>query len=159
MQIIGIVAVAKNYAIGKDGKLPWHYSADLKFFKENTTGNAIVMGRKTFESIGKPLPNRLSIVLSKSLSVESQPNLLVLKSKEEVLAFAEYLKCDLFIVGGASVYQEFSDVIEKWITTEIPQVVENADTFMTADFLKGFGLEEKIILEESLNVEIYKRSD
>ena len=159
MQIIGIVAVAKNYAIGKDGKLPWHYSADLKFFKEKTTGNAIVMGRKTFKSIGKPLPNRLNVVLSKNLSIESQPNLLVLKSKEEVLAFAKYLKCDLFIIGGASIYRDFSDVIEKWITTEIPQVIANADTFMTADFLKGFELEEKIVLEESLNVEIYKRSD
>ncbi len=64
--IIGIVAVAKNFAIGKDGKLPWHYSADLKFFKETTLNHAIVMGFNTWNSIGKPLPKRLNIVLSQN---------------------------------------------------------------------------------------------
>jgi len=64
--IIGIVAIAKNYAIGKDGKLPWHYSSDLKFFKETTAGNAVVMGSNTWRSIGKPLPNRLNVILSRS---------------------------------------------------------------------------------------------
>jgi dihydrofolate reductase len=58
MSIIGIVAIAQNYAIGKDGKLPWHYPADLKFFKQTTTNHAVVMGFNTWKSIGKPLPNR-----------------------------------------------------------------------------------------------------
>ena len=68
--IIGIVAIAQNFAIGKGGKLPWHYSSDLKFFKETTIGNAIVMGRKTFDSIGKALPNRLNIVLKKEKKIK-----------------------------------------------------------------------------------------
>jgi dihydrofolate reductase len=158
MQIIGIVAVAKNYAIGKDGKLPWHYSADLKFFKATTTENAIVMGRTTFESIGKPLPNRLNIVLSQKSAIQSAPNLVVAKSKEEVLAIAKYLHCNLFIIGGASIYKEFSDSVEKWIVTEIPETIENADVFMAENFLDGFNLNETLKLDDELNVKIYERS-
>ena len=63
--IIGIAAVDRKGAIGKGGKLPWHYSADMKFFRETTTGHAVVMGRKTWFTIGKPLKNRLNIVLSR----------------------------------------------------------------------------------------------
>ncbi|NJM52759.1 MAG: dihydrofolate reductase [Blastocatellia bacterium] len=133
--ITGIVAIAENFAIGKDGKLPWHYSADLKFFKQTTSGNAIVMGRKTFASIGKPLPNRLNIVLSRGNEFEN-PQVIVLRNKESVLELAQYLKSDLFIIGGATIYQTFADVIEKWIVTEIPQTVEDADAFMPEDFLK-----------------------
>ena len=99
--IIGIVAVAQNLAIGKDGKLPWHYSSDLKFFKQTTLDNAVVMGFNTWQSIGKPLPNRLNIVLSRSNSIENQPSVLLLRSREQVLALAKYLNCDLFIIGGA----------------------------------------------------------
>src|ERR1700733_6821450 len=71
MTIIAIVAVDKNLAIGKDGKPAWHYSADLKFFKETTTGNAIVMGYTTYVSIGRPLPNRINIVLSRTKNIEN----------------------------------------------------------------------------------------
>jgi dihydrofolate reductase len=159
MQIVGIVAIAENNAIGKNGKLPWHYSTDLKFFKATTTDNAIVMGRTTFESIGKPLPNRLNIVLSRETAIETKPNLLVVKSKEEVLAIAKYLDCNLFIIGGASIYGEFADVIEKWIVTEIPEMIEDADTFMTENFSDGFEVVEKINLEDELEVKIYERSE
>ena len=155
--IIGIVAIAKNFAIGKDGKLPWHYSADLKFFKQTTTGNAIVMGRKTFESIGKPLPNRLNIVLSRSSNIETCPNLISLKNIEEVIALSQYLKGDLFIVGGAEIYQSFADVVEKWMVTEIPETVEDADAFMAKDFLNDFEAIEKIELEDNLFIKSYVR--
>jgi dihydrofolate reductase len=152
--IIGIVAVAENFAIGKDGKLPWHYSSDLKFFKQTTTGNAIAMGRKTFDSIGKALPNRLNIVLSRSSQIVEN-NVFSAKSKDEVLALSKYLNCDLFIIGGASIYQEFADAIEKWIVTEIPQTVENADAFMPANFLDDFEIVETKTLDGELNVKIY----
>ena len=157
--IIGIVAIAKNFAIGKDGKLPWHYSADLKFFKQTTTGNAIVMGRKTFESIGKPLPNRLNIVLSRSSNIETCPNLISLKNIEEVIALNQYLKGDLFIIGGAEIYKSFADTVEKWMVTEIPETVEDADAFMAKDFLNDFEVIEKIELEENLFIEIYVRKN
>ncbi len=156
MSIIGIVATAQNFAIGKDGKLPWHYSADLKFFKETTVGNAVVMGFNTWKSIGKPLPKRLNIVLSRSNSLENQSNVLLLRSVEEVLSLSKYLKGDLFIIGGAETYKNFAEVIEKWIVTEIPMSVENADAFMPQDFLKNFDLSEVKELENDLKVKIYE---
>src|ERR1044072_94988 len=143
MTMIGIVAAAKDLAIGRGGKLPWHYSSDLKFFKETTSGNAVVMGRGTWESIGKPLPNRLNIVLSRTVDVGDQPHVLKhLLSKEEVLEFARDFGRDIYIIGGVHVFESFADVIDKWIVTEIPLTVEDADTFMPANFLDGFKLAE-----------------
>lgn len=155
--IIGIVAIAKNYAIGKDGKLPWHYSADLKFFKETTTGNAVVMGLNTWNSIGRPLPNRLNLVLSTTGNIEPQPNVLLLRSKQCVLALADYLKCDIYIMGGAKTYETFADVIETWIVTEVPETVADADVFMPRDFTEGFELKDKTELEGGLSVKYFQR--
>ncbi len=155
--IIGIVAIARNNAIGKDGKLPWHYPADLKFFKETTTGHAVVMGMNTWRSIGRPLPNRLNIVLSRSAGIDSQPNVLLLRSQEEVIALSKYLKCDVFIIGGAKTYENFSDAIDKWIVTEIPETVEDADVFMPADFLNGFAETSEIELTADLVARRYER--
>ena len=156
--IIGIVAISQNYAIGKDGKLPWHYGADLKFFKETTVGNTVVMGFHTWQSIGKPLPKRLNIVLSSKANIENRANVLVLRSKPEVLALAAYLKGDLFIIGGAKTYAEFADVIEKWIVTEIPLTVEDADAFMLTDFLDEFQLQKTVELENDLQVKVFVKN-
>jgi dihydrofolate reductase len=155
--IIGIVAIAKNYAIGKGGKLPWHYSEDMKFFKKTTTGHAIAMGLNTWRSIGRPLPNRLNIVLSRSAQIEDGDDLVFLRSKEETVSLANYLKCDLFIIGGAKTYAEFADVIDKWIVTEVPLDIEDADTFMPSDFLDGFSLVETYGLENELVVKTFQR--
>lgn len=155
--IVGIVAIAENFAIGKDGKLPWHYPADLKFFKETTLGNAVVMGFHTWQSIGKALPKRLNIVLSRSANIENQREVLLLRSKEETLALSKYLNGDLFVIGGAKTYENFADAIEKWIVTEVPQTIENADVFMPQDFLKDFELKETKALEVDLNVKIYEK--
>ena len=156
--ITAVVAIARNFAIGKDGKLPWHYSADLKFFKETTVGNAVVMGFHTWRAIGKPLPKRLNIVLSRSANLENRADVLLLRSKQEVLALANYLKGELFIIGGAKTYAEFADVIEKWIVTEIPETVENADAFMPKNFLDGFAQQKTIELENDLRVKIFVKS-
>ena len=155
--IIGIVAVSKNNAIGKDGKLPWHYSADLKFFKKTTTGHAVVMGFNTWRAIGKKLPDRLNIVLSRSAQLEDDANLLFLRSKAQVLKLAEFLKCNVFLIGGAKTYAEFADVVERWIVTQIPLEVEDADTFMPADFLDGFSIVETVELADGPIVEIFQR--
>ena len=157
MSIIGIVAIAKNYAIGKGGKLPWHYSADLKFFKETTLNHAVVMGFNTWTAIGRPLPRRLNIVLSRSKLIEHQPNVLLLRTKEEVLALSKYLNCDLFIIGGAQTYQNFADVIDKWIVTNVPETVEDADTFLPQSFLEEFELRETKELENNLRVLTFQR--
>jgi len=155
MAIIGIVAIAKNFAIGKGGKLPWHYSADLKFFKQITLENAVVMGFNTWKSIGKPLPKRLNIVLSRNAQIENQREILLLRSKEEVLALSKYLNCDLFIIGGAKTYENFADAIEKWIVTKVPLNIEDADTFMPQNFLDEFELRETKELENGLAVNIF----
>jgi dihydrofolate reductase len=136
--IIGIVAISKNYAIGKGGKLPWHYPVDMKHFKNTTTGNAVAMGLNTWRSIGRPLPNRLNIVLSRSAQIEEGEDLVFLRSKEETLLLAKYLSCDLYIMGGAKTYEEFADVIDKWIVTEVPLQIEDADTFLSKDLLNDF---------------------
>ncbi|HTK37031.1 MAG TPA: dihydrofolate reductase [Pyrinomonadaceae bacterium] len=158
MAIIGIIAIAKNYAIGRGGKLPWHYSADLKFFKQTTSGNVVVMGLNTWKSIGKPLPNRLNIVLSRNENIDPQPNVILMRSTDEVIALSEYLNCDLFIIGGAKTFENFAALIEKWIVTEVPLDVEDADTFMPRDFLDGFELAETKDIGEDLNVKILHRN-
>ena len=155
--IIGIVAIAKNYAIGKDGKLPWHYAADLKFFKETTTGNAVVMGSNTWRSIGKPLPDRLNVVLSRSGNVETPPEVMKLEGRDEVVALADLLIRDVFIIGGAKTYAAFANVIEKWIVTEVPVTVDHADTFMPNDFLDKFEVEETRDLGADLCIKILHR--
>jgi dihydrofolate reductase len=104
VRIIIIAAVAKNRVIGKDNKLPWHISEDLKNFKRLTTGNTVLMGRKTFQSIGKPLPNRHNIVISRSMPATSGVD--VCRSVEEGLQKARSYGRDVFIIGGANLYQE-----------------------------------------------------
>lgn len=155
--IIGIVAIAKNFAIGKDGKLPWHYPADLKFFKEMTTGQCVVMGSKTWASIGKPLPNRLNVVLSRSGDIEPHPDIMQLAETEEVLDLAQYLVRDVYIIGGAKIFESFADVIERWLVTDVPVAVEDADVFMPRDFLDGFEQVDSRDLGNGLKVRIMQR--
>jgi dihydrofolate reductase len=153
--IIGIAAVDRKGAIGKGGKLPWHYSADLKFFRETTTGHAVVMGRKTWLTIGKPLKNRLNIVLSRDTDIEPQESLIVFSDIESVLSFNKSLSTDLFVIGGAQIYEAFREHIEKWIITEVPLTISGADAFMPKGYLEGFEVEDSKSLEDGLVVKFY----
>lgn len=155
--IIGIVAVDRNGAIGKGGKLPWHYSADMKFFKETTTRNACVMGYKTWLTLKKPLPNRLNIVLSRKAEITPQESVMVLRDVESVLSMAKDLKDDLFVIGGEQVYRSFLPYIEKWIVTEVPLTVGGADTFVPENYLEGFGLTESKKIDDNLTASVYTR--
>ena len=155
--IIGIAAVDRKNAIGKGGKLPWHYSSDMKFFRETTTGHAVVMGRKTWLTIGKPLKDRLNIVLSRDSSIEPQDSLLVLADIDSVLSFNQSLTTDLFVIGGAQIYQAFLPHIEKWIITEVPLTVKGADAFMPEGYLDGFAFIDSKSLGEDLIVKFYER--
>ena len=159
MAIIGIVAVDRQGAIGKGGTLPWHYSADLKFFKSQTSGAACVMGYKTWASLKRPLPSRLNIVLSRSRNIEPQEGVITLRDSVSVLSLKPYLACDIFIIGGAEVFGAFSQDIEKWIVTEVPLTVEGADTFMPENFLEGFASYDTRQLEEGLKVTFYQRAE
>ena len=155
--IIGIAAVDRKNAIGKRGKLPWHYSADMKFFRETTTGHAVVMGRKTWLTIGKPLKDRLNIVLSRDSSIEPQDSLLVLTDVDSVISFNNSLTTDLFVIGGAQIYRAFLPHIEKWIITEVPLTVSGADAFMPEGYLEGFKEMDSRTLEDDLIVKFYER--
>jgi dihydrofolate reductase len=155
--IIGIAAVDRKGAIGKGGKLPWHYSADMKFFRETTTGHAVVMGRKTWRTIGKPLKNRLNIVLSRDSNIEPQESLIVLSDIESVISFSEKLSTDLFVIGGAQIYGAFLPNIEKWIITQVPLTVSGADAFMPEGYLDGFKKVESKSIDDDLVVEYFIR--
>ena len=127
-----IVAVDRNRAIGKDGDLPWRQSTDLKRFKDLTMGSTIVMGRTTFDSIGKPLPGRRNIVLSRNPDWEFEG--VETMSAEQVLSLGK--EEDIFVIGGGQIYEIFipnSDSIE---LTIIDTIVEGADAWFpeTNDF-------------------------
>lgn len=157
--IIGIAAVDRQGAIGKGGKLPWHYSADMKFFRETTTGHAVVMGRKTWLTLGKPLKNRLNIVLSRDPSVvEPQESLLVLSDVDSVLSLNDSLTTDLFVIGGAQIYEAFLPRIEQWVITEVPLVVKGADAFMPEGYLDGFKEGDLKPIGDGLTVKYYERA-
>jgi len=156
--IIGIAAVDRQGAIGKGGKLPWHYSADMKFFRETTTGHAVVMGRKTWMTLGKPLKNRLNIVLSRDPSIEPQESLLVLSDVDAVLSLNESLTTDLFVIGGAQIYEAFLPRIEKWIITEVPLTVKGADAFMPEGYLTDFKETDSQSIGDTLTVKYYERT-
>jgi len=156
--IIGIVAVDRNLAIGKGGKLPWHFSADMKFFKETTIGNAVVMGRRTWLTLKKPLKDRMNIVLSGQSNNPPIDSVVVLPDVRSVLTVARSLTRDLYVIGGAKVYDAFLPYIQRWIVTDVPLTVEGADTFMPTNFLEGFELFEMRQLDEDVRVKFYERT-
>ena len=158
MAIIGIVAVDRAGAIGKGGTLPWHYPADLKFFKEQTTGNACVMGYKTWASLKKPLPNRLNIVLTRRADTEPRESVLWLRDQQSVLSLYKYLNCDLYVLGGAQIFDLFRPHIDRWLVTQIPLTVPDADTFLPPDLLEGFHAHDSRDLGDDLKVTFYERA-
>jgi dihydrofolate reductase len=158
MAIIGIVAVDRAGAIGKGGTLPWHYTADLKFFKEQTTGNACVMGYRTWLSLKKPLPNRLNIVLTRRDGVEPRESVLWVRDRESVLSLYEYLNCDLYVLGGAQIFDLFRERIDRWLVTQIPLTIESADTFLPTGLLDAFHPHDSRDLGDDLKVTFYERA-
>jgi dihydrofolate reductase len=128
-----IVAYANNRVIGKDGKIPWRLPDDSRHFKRITSGHTVVMGRKTFESIGRPLPQRRNIVLTGSTTFAAS-GVEVMHSKDDVLALD-----DVFIIGGANVYQQFLDVADRLYITEIASEIDG-DTFFPAWDRQSFSL-------------------
>ncbi|MCA0231789.1 MAG: dihydrofolate reductase [Bacteroidetes bacterium] len=114
-----IVAVAQNGVIGRDNQLIWHLPNDLKQFKRLTTGHPIIMGRKTFESIGKPLPNRTSIVITRSKEWAYE-GVIVVHSMEEAIAAAQATQTEeAFVIGGAEIYRVAFPLADKLYLTEV----------------------------------------
>ncbi len=133
-----IVAIADNNAIGKDNALLWHISEDLKFFKRTTTGCPVIMGRKTFESIGRPLPKRTNIVISRGFTAPE--GVIVVPSLSEAYnAVIQDLSCHsepveespsrCFIIGGGQIYAQAITDADRLIVTHVHTIIEDADTF------------------------------
>ncbi|MCU0431568.1 MAG: dihydrofolate reductase [Cytophagaceae bacterium] len=124
MLISMIVAQDQQGGIGFQNKLPWHLPADLAFFKSKTSGHHILMGRKTYESIGKPLPNRTSLVISRSQRIPHE-QVHSFESLPEAIAFAEsQQEEELFIIGGAEIYKTALPLVQKIYCTEVHHVFE-----------------------------------
>ena len=124
MKLYHVAAVAKNRVIGKNGKLPWHFPADLKHFKELTWGSTVVMGRKTFESLGKPLPGRENFVLSRSgpstageARRDAPATVRFFGSIPEALASVKTPKG--YIIGGAEIFRQTLDQVDGLYLTRI----------------------------------------
>lgn len=125
-----IVAVADNNAIGKNNDLLWHISEDLKFFKRTTLGCPVIMGRRTFESIGRPLPKRLNIVVSRK-GYDAPEGVMVVPSLEEAYALAESSESPqrVFVIGGGQIYAQAMSHADRLIITHVHTIIEDADTF------------------------------
>lgn len=120
MKITIIVAKAKNNVIGKDNQLPWHLPEDLKHFKRKTEGHHLIMGRKTFESMGKPLPNRTSIVITRNKHYEVPPGHYVVHDLEAALEIAKTKHLQqVFVLGGAEIFKLAFPWVDEMIITEI----------------------------------------
>lgn len=113
-----ILAVAQNGIIGKDNALVWRLKEDLKYFKKLTSGNVVIMGRRTYESIGKPLPNRHNVVISRNEKFSAQ-GCTVTHSLESALKDAEKFQKDIFIIGGAEIYKQAIPYIQKVYLTRV----------------------------------------
>lgn len=136
-----IVAASKNNAIGKNNELLWHMPADLKFFRKTTSGHAVIMGRKTFDSVGAALPKRRNIVITRQPNFQAE-NVEVVGSLGEALDICENEKDEIFIVGGAQIYEQAMHLTDRIYLTRINHDFEDADTFFPEIDDKKWQLEE-----------------
>ncbi|SMF11833.1 dihydrofolate reductase [Pseudobacteriovorax antillogorgiicola] len=161
MKINHIVACAENGTIGRDGSLPWHLPEDLKFFKAVTTGHVIIMGRKTFESIGKPLPQRFNIVVTRQDDFAAE-GVQRACSLEEAFAqcgdLADQWGEEIYVVGGGEIYRQSMELVQKIFMTRIHKEVDG-DVSYPLEALQDFELvsEEYHTDPEKFSFLTYKR--
>ena len=153
MKLTAIVAMSKNRVIGRAGTLPWHYSEDLKFFKRTTLGHPILMGRATFDSIGKPLPGRQNIVLSRTMA--PREGVTVIRDVSE-LAAACPDAAEVFVIGGARVFEELLPHCDGFYLTFIDQDYDG--DVLLPPFEHLFTLERVIERLGELEFRYYQRS-
>jgi len=133
MSLCHIVAASKNWVIGREGKMPWHISEDLKYFKKMTQGCPVIMGRKTFDSIGKPLPGRFNVILSRS-DLNLPEGCRLAKSLDEAVFLAQSWleengqsstsEPNIFIIGGGDLYRSSLQKVDRIYLTAIDRIVE-----------------------------------
>ncbi len=152
-----IAAIGKNNELGKNNTLIWRFKEDMKFFKENTMGKPIIMGRKTLESLPKLLPGREHIVLTKSdLNIEG---IKVFHSKEDLLEYVGSFDKEFMVIGGASIYEQFINNCSKMLLTEIDKE-STADVYFPTFNEEDWNKEELYeVRENDINFKhvLYKR--
>jgi len=129
MKILYVVAVSDNEVIGVDNQLPWHLPDDLKFFKKNTLGKSVIMGKNTFLSMGKALPGRMNIVLSHSLEIAPEGTLLF----SDMAKALDFLKMEgqpeACIIGGGEIFKAYRDLADELLLTRVHTNIANGTTF------------------------------
>ncbi|MBP6456197.1 MAG: dihydrofolate reductase [Chitinophagaceae bacterium] len=129
MTISIIVAVSENNVIGVNNDLPWRLSNDLKFFKQKTTGHSILMGRNTFDSIGKALPNRENIIITRNKNFEKE-NCIIKNSIKEAISYCrEKNEDEIFIIGGDTIYKQSLNLANKIYLTRVHTEIKNGTAF------------------------------
>ena len=149
MKLIAIVAHDPNRLIGAKGDLPWHLPGDLSFFKQATSGHPIVMGRKTFESIGRPLPKRQNIVLTRDPNWSAEGTDVIHKP-QALQAFTFTQPGPTFIIGGAEIYHLFLPLLDEILVTKVKETYRG-DTFFP-EYEEDFIAQEIILQEEEFSV-------
>ncbi len=130
MKISMIAAIGKNRELGRGNELLFKIPEDMKFFKEKTRGHVVIMGRKTYESIGRPLPDRVNIVISRNTDYEVPDRVIKVKSIEEAIDVAkEHEKTEAFVIGGAQIYALAMPYADKLYLTLVGKEVKDADAF------------------------------
>lgn len=132
VRVVLVAAVADNGVIGRDGDIPWRIPEDMRHFREVTTGHAVVMGRVTFESIGRPLPHRANIVVTRDAGWSAE-GVTVAGSVEEALAKAAGSGGDVMVIGGAQVYAAAMPVADAQVLTEVHQSPEGDTRYPSFD--------------------------
>jgi len=135
MTVSLISAMAKDRVIGKGGTLPWNVPEDMKFFMRSTLNHAVIMGRKTYDSMGKPLPRRRNIVVTRRADFHAEGTE-VAKTVEEAIALAKTSDPDPFVIGGSEIYALAMPLAQRMYITYIPMTVDGGDTFFP-DFKVG----------------------
>ncbi len=146
MKISLIVAMAENRVIGLNNQMPWHLSADLKHFKQITMGSPIIMGRKTFEAIGRPLPGRTNIIVSRNPQYQAE-NCLLFPQLEAALNHCQQHD-EVFIIGGATLYEQTLERAHKIYLTQIHQVFSGDTYFPEIDKQTWVELEKTTIQDD-----------
>lgn len=124
MKISSIVAASENNAIGKDGGMPWHLPDDLAFFKKHTSGHPVIMGRKTFDTLGKPLRNRANLVLTRDVNFQVD-GAEIFHDIEQAIEKAKQLDSEeIFIIGGANIYKQSMDYCDRIYLTRVHSTFE-----------------------------------
>lgn len=146
-----IVARSKNNVIGRNGNIPWKIKGEQKQFKELTTNNVVIMGRKSYEEIGHPLPNRFNIVVSSTVDYSAE-NLITVKTLKEALEYTNGK--DIYIAGGYGIFKEAIPYVDKMYITEVDMEVKDGDTFFPEFNENDFDIESGEILGDEVK---YKR--